>query len=167
MPDAMLKIQLRVERLEKLIERLRSAPSRVVDVMSVKLNAVLFMLQGKIVREKLSGQMLNRRTGTLAGSVRVEPAHTEGTSIKGSVLAGGGPAFYGKILHEGARPHDVFNVKAKALRWIADQSPQTMFARHVRHPGTIAKPFMTSTLTENAAMIRAELQAALNKELEK
>lgn len=64
----------------------------------LKINSLSLRLQSIIVG-KLSGTVLNIRTGKLAGSVRVEPAKMEGDTLVGGVEAAGGPAWYGRI-HE-------------------------------------------------------------------
>jgi hypothetical protein len=165
MPNSVLNIRL--QGGQKLIERLRTAPSRVVNVLSVKLNALLFQLQSKIVLEKLSGNPLHRKTGTLAGSVRVVPALLQGTSIVGSVTAGCGPAGLYAGVHEygGSRLYQVLAVKARALAFVTNG--KKVIAKSVIHPPAKERSFLRSSLKESAADIKQQLQDALNRELEK
>jgi hypothetical protein len=166
----MLKISLTGDGL---VEALKRKPAAILSVLSSKLNVLLFQLQTAIVANKLSGQMLRRRTGVLAGSVRVVPAAVEGSQITGAVQAGGGPSFYASFyeLEEaggtGGVPHSwpIMAVRARALSFMLDG--KRVFTKRVTHPPLAARPFMTSTLTEQAAKINIELQVALDMEIEK
>jgi hypothetical protein len=158
----MLEITLKSD-LQKLHAALKAKPLAIVNAIEGRLNAVLYQLAAYIVREKLSGQMLKRRTGILAGSVRVEAAKIIGTQIIGKVHAGEGTAFYGAILEEGSAAHQIFAVKARALKFVTNG--KEVFAKSVMHPGTMAAPFMRSSLQENEANIRTQLQQALDEEL--
>lgn len=160
----MLKITL--SGGEKLIEALKTKPVTIVSVLTGKLNALLFQLQSYIVSKKLSGQVLHRRTGVLSGSVRVIPATVAGASIIGGVEAAGGPAFYGAI-HElgGTSSYQIVAVKARALAFMVNG--KKIFATRVTHPAIKARPFMSTSLAENAENIKTELQAALDVELSK
>jgi hypothetical protein len=73
-------------------------------------------LQSKIVGGPLNGAILKRRTGKLAGSVRVVPATIGADNIHGQVQAGGGPAFYGRFQEDGTRgPYPIRPRNKKAL----------------------------------------------------
>jgi hypothetical protein len=158
---------------ERLIAALRSKPGAIFRVLTTKLSALMFQLQAKIVTEKLSGQFLNRQRGKLAGSVRALPTVQEGSKIIGGIEGGGSTAFYGKFYElesAGGTPYrgtawTIMATKARALRFVVGN--KVAFAKSVTHPPGVVKPFMSSTMTENEEMIRAELQAALEGELEK
>jgi phage gpG-like protein len=117
------------------------------------------------VSKKLSGQILHRRTGKLSSSVRALPTTLSGTSIIGGVQAGGGPSFYGAV-HEfgGTRAYPIIAVKARALRFV--MNGKTSFARSVMMPPAKIRAFAGPSLDENAEMMRAELQAALDKAIQ-
>jgi hypothetical protein len=71
-----------------LILRLRSLPGRMMEVLRVKLDALTNKTAGDIVADKLSGQILRRRTGVLAKSVHAMPTTIEGTTaIRGGIEA--------------------------------------------------------------------------------
>ena len=76
-----------------------------------------------------------RRTGTLARSVRAEPAKVVGDGRATSSVAP--HTVYARIQQLGG---DIYPVRAKALRW-QDKSG-VHFARHVRLP---ARPYMVMT----------------------
>src|SRR5262249_49443671 len=112
---------------------------------------------------KLSGQVLHRRTGLLAGSVRVIPTQLRGTVLSGAVEGAGGPAFYGSIHEFGCGPFEVFAVNARALHFVS--KGKDVFLTKVSHPGLPARPWMQPSLDENASMIETQLREALDQEL--
>jgi hypothetical protein len=160
----MLKISFTGDSDSRLIQVLRSRPAALLRVLSVRLNALMFQLQSKIVSEKLSGQVLKRRTGILSGSIRAMPAEVEGAKITAEVLGGGGPAFYAATFEEGCAPYQIMAVRARALRFMVDG--RAAYAKSVSHPAMYA-PFMRPSLEEFTPQIRTDLQAALDAELNK
>ena len=57
-------------------------------------------------------------------------------------------------IREGTRAHDIFPVRARALRFEVDGV--VVFARHVRHPGTQANDFVLRTYDRMRTNIEAE-----------
>ena len=151
---------------EKLIAALRSKPAEVLAVLTTRVNVLMVQLQSKIVGEKLSGQVLQHRTGKLAASIRAEAAHLEGTKIVGAVYGAGGPAFYGAIHEYGAPdPWAIMAVNARALHFLSEG--REVFAKSVTHPPLPIRGFMSPSLDEMAPTIQTELQSAIDAELEK
>ena len=150
----------------KLIARLQGMSPRFVSVVTTKLRALMFTLQSKIVAEKLSGQVLHRRTGILAGSVHTLPVTTTGNTISSGVASSAGAAFYGKI-HEqgGSRAYQVMAVRARALQFM--RGSRTVYAQNILHPPARQRAFMRPALLESAESIRNALQQAVNEELKK
>jgi|SRR5580704_800561 hypothetical protein len=150
----------------RLLARLQGMSPRLVSVLGVKLRGLMFMLQSKIVSEKLSGQVLHRRTGILSGSVRALPVTTAGNTISSGVQAGSGPAFYAAI-HEqgGSRPYQIFATKARALSFVT--KGQRVFAQSVIRPPLKQRAFLRPALLESAQSIHDQLQQAVNEELKK
>ena len=103
----------------RLLVKLQGMSPRLTAVLGTKLRALMFMLQSKIVSEKLSGQVLHRRTGILAGSVRALPVTVAGDTISSGVASNSEPAFYGRI-HEvgGSRAYQVMATKSRALAFM-------------------------------------------------
>jgi hypothetical protein len=159
-------LRLTLQGGERLIERLRSAPATLLSVLSTKLTALMFQLQSRIVLDKLSGQVLAHRTGTLAGSVRAQPTTTTGTTLHGGITAGGGPAFYAGIHEFGVdHPWTITATRARALHFIS--AGREIFVKSVTHPALPQRAFMAPALAESEESIRAGLQNALDSELEK
>lgn len=165
MPDVgWIKLSFDSPKLDALRAQLEAKASRIHAVLSVKLAAITQMLASKIVSDKLSGQVLHRRTGVLSGSVHATPVSDDGTVIRGSVEAAGGPAAYGKVHEFGTsgRGWEIRNVKAQAL---AFQLSTKVFAKRVFHPALPARPFMSTTLEENRQQIIDELAAEVARVL--
>lgn len=119
-----------------------------------------------IVTEELHGQILNQRSGKLAGSVRPVPASQEGERIIGGVEAAGGPAWYGVIFEKtGAAPHDIVPVRAKALHFFVEG--EEVFAKRVHHPGLSTKPFMAPALEVRTPNYLEGIEAAIAAVLER
>src|ERR1700728_3636328 len=138
-----------------LIVRVRALPGRIMEVLRVKLDALINKTAGDIVAEKLSGQVLYRRTGVLSASVHATPTTIEGTTIRGGIEAAGGPAAYGKA-HEfgtGGMGWEIRSVKAEALAF--QMGPKTVFAKSVFHPALPPRAFMKPTAVELQEILNA------------
>jgi len=158
-----------------IVERLRGKSPAVAAAVMNRLNALLVEFQKYVVNEKLSGQLLHRRSGALARSVVVIPAEIKGTEITGGVTAGAAPAFYAKFFElpevGGAAPVKgggmwaVNAVKKRALAFMV--GGEKVFAKYVFHPPLAARPFLSQSAEESLPMIREQLQAAIDEELAK
>lgn len=150
----------------KLLVKLQGMSPRLASVLGVKLQKLMLMLSSKIVAEKLSGQVLHRRSGILAGSVHTLPVTTTGTTISSGVVSSQGPAFYGRF-HEvgGTHAYKILSVKSRALAFM--MNGKQVFAKSVIRPPLRQRAFMRPSLIESAQSIRDELQAAIDEELKK
>jgi phage gpG-like protein len=83
---------------ERLVAMFKKRGPAVVEAGTRAIDISMLLLQ-KRIHEKLSGEVLNIRTGKLIGSVNKEETTFDGETISGSVTAAAGPARYGKI-HE-------------------------------------------------------------------
>jgi len=112
--------------------------------------------------EELHGQILNQRTGKLAGSIRFLPATQEGTSIVGQVEGAGGSAWYGALFERGGTgPFDIHPVNKMALWWEGAAHP----VRVVHHPGIPSRPFMAPALEHFTPEIIAAVETAISEAL--
>lgn len=160
----MLQISFKNDSDQQLLAGLRARGASIITILSSKLTALMIQLQRYVVTEKLQGQVLAQRKGILAGSVRAIPAVINGDRIEAGVEAGGGPAFYGRIQEFGAPgPFEIIATRARALSFIVDG--RKVVVAKVTHPGLRARPFMSTSLAENAEMIQTQLRAAMEAEL--
>jgi hypothetical protein len=104
----------------------------VVRVLTQRLTLLMLKLQQHIVREKLSGQVLHRRTGKLAGSIATVPITVDGTTLIGKVVGASGPAWYGRV-HEfgGESAYEIFPVNKKALAFFPQGYDQVKGGRQI------------------------------------
>jgi hypothetical protein len=87
--------------------------------LAATMNMAMLRLQQVIQRDKLSGQVLNARSGKLRASINVPPVEVSGSTITGTVEGAGGPAWYGQVHEAGGRgPYQILPVNKKALAWL-------------------------------------------------
>jgi hypothetical protein len=150
---------VKLEGDRELIERLRSMPDRVRAALLKRVSALAVQLADR-VRRKLSGEVLNVRTGNLRASI-FEDVEQTATSVVGRV-GSSGDVKYSRI-HEygGTIPaHEVVPVKAQALSFI--MGGKRVFFRRVQIPA-IQMPersYLRSSLEEMRPAIVAGLQEA-------
>jgi phage gpG-like protein len=110
----------------------------------------------RLVKQKLSGEVLNVRTGVLRSSIntQVKQSATEVTATVGTNVK------YARA-HEFGVPHswEIRPVKARALAF--QVNGQSIFAMRVTHPPLPERSFLRSALREMTPRIRAELEAAV------
>ena len=101
---------------QKVVAWLQLKGPKIIKAIATRLTLLMLKLQQHIVRDKLSGQVLHRRTGKLAGSIVAYPAEVSGTTLIGRVEGAGGVAWYGRV-HEygGTHDYDIYPVNKKAL----------------------------------------------------
>ena len=134
---------------------LAAMPDRIRDALSSKANALAAELQAKI-QQKLSGGVLNQKSGALARSIA---ATVDDSSADVSVTVATGDIPYAAIHEYGGTipPHEIVPDKAKALAFIL--AGKQAFAARVNLPA-IAMPersYMRSSLAEMADEIGEEL----------
>jgi phage gpG-like protein len=153
----MLKVQLvgdkeLIIRLGKIPATMQAALLRAVSSLTLRLET--------LVKQKLTGQVLNVRTGALRRSI----FSTVDSNVSGVIgrVASAGDVKYAAI-HEfgGTTPaHDIFPVKASALHFF--MGGKEVFAKVVHHPGSRMpeRSYLRSSLADMAPTIEAELRAA-------
>lgn len=81
------------------------------------------------------------RSGRMKAAIRPDSVQRSGPwSFESGVTVG---VDYAAAVHEGARPHVIRPVRARALRWF-DSNGQAVFAQRVNHPGNAPNPFLTN-----------------------
>jgi hypothetical protein len=145
-------------KLDGWREELQAKASRLHEVLFQKVSALTLQLETK-VKMKLSGDVLEVRSGILRGSVNSETV-SDAAVIRGTVSSSGGPAAYGRA-HELGVPHawEIVATKHKALRFQlgVKENARAIFAKHITHPALPERSFMRSTLAESEDEIRRAL----------
>lgn len=145
-----------------LIERLGTIPAKVRAAAKSSLDAWAVELAAYIRESKLSGQVLNRRTGKLSGSVHPLSEDLP-QAVVGGAAAGGVSVPYARI-HEfgGMIPaHEVVAKNAKALAFTIDGVLH--FAKRVQIPDVQMpeRSYMRSSFDEKSPQGLEELRAAV------
>jgi phage gpG-like protein len=152
----MLQLSLRDPYSETLAE----LPDRLREMLSVKANVLAAALQAKI-QQKLSGGVLNQKSGALARSI-VATVDDSSANVSASVAVAGDIKY--AAIHEFGGvipPHQIVPDKAKALAFAV--GGKQMFAARVNLPA-IAMPersYMRSSLAEMADEIAEQLTEAV------
>jgi phage gpG-like protein len=138
---------------------LAAMPERLRDALSSKANILAAALQAKI-QDKLSGTVLNSKTGALARSI---VATIDDSSADLSVtIASAGDIKYAAIQEYGGTipPHEILPDKAKALAFTIG-GKQAFAARVNLQAITLPeRSYMRASLAEMADEIRTDLNAA-------
>jgi phage gpG-like protein len=150
----MITIELIGDRA--LVARLDAMPGRVHDGLARAVTRLGLELQRKVQSEKLSGQVLKVRTGTLRSSINMQIEDTE-TEIAASV---GTNVLYGRIQEYGvARSWLIEARNAKSLAFTIGGTK--LFRRRVTHPPLPERSFLRSALAEMAPAIEEGLREAV------
>jgi len=154
----MLTVQL--AGADALSERLQNAPAAIQSALRTKAADLAERLRKHVTDDKLSGQVLNARSGALRASIAAEVDDQAGQVIARVFSAG--DIKYAAIQEYGGRtaPHDIVPDKAKALAFLAGGAP--VFAKIVHHPGSQipARSYLRSALADMGDQILAEFTAA-------
>jgi hypothetical protein len=144
----------------ELTARLDEMPAVVRALLEARVSALAIQLQA-LVEEKLSGELLQVRSGALRRSIQ-EEVTVSATSVYGRVFSAG-DVKYAAIQEFGGvtSPHDIEPSKAEALHFFA--GGREVFAKVVHHPGSRieGKHYLTGSLEEMAPEIAAEMKAAV------
>jgi hypothetical protein len=142
-----------IAKLAAMPEGMRAGLARAITRLS---------LEGeRLSKQKLSGEVLNVRTGALRSGVHALPTTSSSTEVKGGW---GSSVWYGK-LHEMGVPHS-WEIRPKSARVLAFEiGGRTIFAMHVTHPPLPERSFMRSALREMQPRIQSEIEAAVSQEL--
>lgn len=146
---------------------LADSASRIHAALLKKATAYAFLLESHIKADKLSGQVLNVRSGNLRRSI-FSGVEDNGDTIQiwakqsSDVKYGAIHEFGGKIA-----AHDILPVKAKALHFV--MGGKKVFAKIVHHPGSVMpeRSYMRPALEDMKDDIIAGLKDAVVKEFAK
>ena len=131
--------------------------------MRAKAASLAERLRAHVVDDKLSGQVLQVRSGALRASIGAEVT-VDGETIVARVFSAG-DIKYARIQEYGGRTaaHDIVPTKAKALAFLV--GGHTVFATLVHHPGSTIpeRSYLRSSLADMAGVIADEMRSAAAK----
>jgi hypothetical protein len=129
------------EWVAKQRSRVRSLPQALIDEMQTQMTQTADYVRSN----KLSGEVLQRRSGALSRSI-YGAASISGNTVVGILGSRGVP--YANIWENtGSAAHDVKPITAKALRFLI--GGQAVFAMRAHIPQQPARPFLKPSLKEN------------------
>ena len=148
----------------RVVAMLRAKAPLLIERLSAKLNLIMYKLKAHIVGDKLSGQVLNARSGTLRGSIRVNEATDSGETLSASVEGGGGPALYGRFHEFGtSNAYEIVPVNKKALAF--EMGGQKIVVRSVMHPPIAERSFMRTGFEDIRPTILPTLREGIHEAL--
>ncbi|HTX50258.1 MAG TPA: hypothetical protein VME40_12815 [Caulobacteraceae bacterium] len=153
-------LSITLEGAQALDERLGDLPASVLAAVAAA-SATLADELLALVQQKLTGGVLQTRTGALAASIGVDGPTLSGDQVVTTVYSAG-DLKYAAIQEFGGvtSPHDILPDRAKALAFLA--GGQQVFARVVHHPGSRIpeRSYLRSSLAEMAGQIETDIKAA-------
>jgi phage gpG-like protein len=148
---------------EPLDLQLASLPADLLARLEEKARQLAAALTDKVRDDKLSGGVLQIRTGALKASISSDVS-IDGNEVKATV-GSFGDVKYAAIQEYGGRTsaHEILPDKAQALAFVIGGVQR--FARRVEHPGSTipASAYLQSSLDESRDQIVAELSGAVQE----
>ena len=150
----------------ELVRKFESIPARLRDELTVGIGRAALKLQREVVQNKLSGQVLSVRTGTLRRSID-QVVTSEGNSVVGIVSTN---VKYGRVHEYGFK--GTVSVR-ESLRQIKEAfgksiTPKTVTVRaHSRKVNLPERSFLRSALRDlaGAGVLQGEINAAVARAL--
>jgi phage gpG-like protein len=148
---------------EPLDLQLASLPADLLARLEEKARQLAAVLTDKVRDDKLSGGVLQVRTGVLRASISSDVS-IDGSEVKATV-GSFGDVKYAAIQEYGGRTsaHEILPDKAQALSFVLGGVQR--FARRIEHPGSTipASAYLQSSLDESRDQIVAELSGAVQE----
>jgi phage gpG-like protein len=149
-----------LDGVETLDLQLASLPADVLSRLEEKARQLAATLADKVREEKLSGGVLQIRSGALKASISSDIS-IDGNEVNATV-GSFGDVKYAAIQEYGGRTsaHEILPDKAQALAFVIGGVQR--FARRIEHPGSTipASGYLQSSLDEARDDIVAELSSA-------
>ncbi|MFG7180672.1 HK97 gp10 family phage protein [Burkholderia pseudomallei] len=163
----MIEIQSEVRGDQALVAHFRALPERLRDELRKAIFDDLIKLQRYIVTQKLSGQALGRRHGTLAASITPGPILEDANAIVGTLGANTPYArileYGGTIRHPGGT---AYLVDRNGAHFISNRAAERLGNVPRTRPHDIpvpAHPYMRSGLADMRQTILDDLQRAARR----
>jgi phage gpG-like protein len=148
---------LELEGLEETNSRLDQYPAALQAALSAKTTELAAALADLVRNDKLSGSVLNTRTGALGESITANVTDESNAVI--AWVGSEGDVKYAAIQEYGGKTsaHEILPVKANVLAFVAGDGQH--FARRVEHPGSVIpeRSYLRSALED----MKDEILAAL------
>lgn len=157
----MVKIEFIGDR--EVASKLKELEPKIYNSLLLTITKLSIQLQAKIKSEKLTGQVLKTRTGTLRRSINYRVDKTS-SQIIGRVGIGADAAKYG-IMHEfGLRGTEDIRSHLRTIKkvWGKSISPKQISVRsHTRTVNYPERSFMRTALAEMRPIIQSDISKAV------
>lgn len=133
----------------EVITQLKAMPQNVTRELNREALYLADKLRNHIILHKLSGQVLNKRTGNLQRSIKSKVETNPGVSVVGKAFSSGDVKYAG--IHEFGGMTKAHIIEPKHARALAfEVGGKTIIRRRVNHPGSKMpeRSFMRSSLTD-------------------
>ena len=159
----MSTFDLRMEGGAALVAKFQNFQDRLYAALVLADKALGIRLQDIVVAQKLSGQVLKRRSGKLATSINFELSQVP-NQVAATVGFNKATVPYG-VFQEFGVPHSwIIEAKnAKALRFTI--GGQLFYRKKVTHPGLQERSFLRSALAQIAPEVGPAIEAAIAAEV--
>jgi phage gpG-like protein len=158
---------LKLDGLDETSARLGAYPAALTAALDAKAAELAAALADLVRNDKLSGAVLNLRSGALRDSI-VASILADADGVAASVDSVG-DVKYAAIQEYGGKTsaHEILPVKAQALAFVAGGAQR--FARRVEHPGSLIpeRSYLRSSLEDMRDEILAMLADAAANALER
>lgn len=156
-------LTVEVQGDKELIAKFAAMPGRLKDALFRKMHLITSDLRNYIIQDKLSGQVLNKRTGKLQQSI-AEAVTSANSDVIGRVFSSGDVKY--AAIHEyggHTKAHIIEATNGKALAFM--MGGKQVFFKRVNHPGSNMpeRSFMRSSLKDKKPYIETQIQAAANE----
>lgn len=145
---------------EEVLKKIEQIEPQIQKSLLATITKLSFQLQAKVVSEKLSGQVLKTKTGTLRRSIATNVASLSG-SITGRV---GTNVDYGFIHEYGFKGNVTVDSHLRQITkaWGRSITPKKVFVRtHQKKANYPVRSFLRSALREMEPMIKIEIDKAI------
>lgn len=160
-----MRIYVALKEEQRLTAKYAALPRSIQAALAKKGEQLRQMLRRYVIDRKLSGQVLNRKTGRLQRNTRATMTVTK-TTLR---IVLGTVSRYGRIHEKGGviPAHTIEPKRAKVLSWT--KYGERQFARQVNLPPVSMpkRPFLAPSLRENQKKMSLALKAAIVENLRK
>jgi len=146
--------------------RIRGVPQRATTALQRAIARETVLLANHVKTQKLSGQALKTRTGTLRRSVRAYPPAIGGALVRGDVAVDRVTSKYGKVHEYGGTYRIPAHMRRNRRRRTVSAGGVTYELRHLvrEHTATFKeRSFMRSSLEERRVGIVASIRRAVGE----
>lgn len=149
-----MPMQLRVFGKEEWLAKQRRRTANLPDALASEMQTQMTRTADYVRAQKLSGEVLNRRSGTLSRSIYGTGSVKSGTVI--GILGSRGVPYANIWENTGSKAHTIVPIDAKALHFVI--GGKDVFAMRVNIPQQNPRPFLKPSLNENQERILQALR---------